>query len=79
MVTPLYAARVSDLGPDDILVVECGCGHREELTALMLKTAGVTPEVKVLDLQRRLKCKECRWKGRAAVRVRWGERLVVRH
>lgn len=38
----------------------------------MLATAGVTPETKVLDLPRRLKCKACRWKGRAAVSVKWG-------
>jgi len=37
----LYDCRVSDLGPDDILVVECDCGHREELTAPMLGKAGV--------------------------------------
>lgn len=24
---PLYAARVSDLGPGDFLRVECVCGH----------------------------------------------------
>ena len=67
----LYQARVEDLGPDDLLVVECGCGHREELTPLMLRTTGVAPETRVLDLQRRMKCRECRWRGRAAVSVRW--------
>lgn len=68
----LYQARVEDLGPDDVLLVECACGHREKLTALMLRTAGVAPETKVIDLQRRMKCRECRWKGRAEVSVRWG-------
>ncbi len=67
---PLYAARVSDLGPNDFLVVECGCGHSEELTAAMLATNGAAPETKVLDLQRRLKCRECRSKGRATVSIR---------
>jgi hypothetical protein len=38
---PLYDARVEDLGPDDRVVVECGCGHVERLTAAMLATAGV--------------------------------------
>ncbi len=69
----LYQARVEDLGPADVLVVECGCGHREELSASMLGTAGVKPYTKVLDLQRRMKCKECRWKGRAVVSVRWAQ------
>ncbi len=45
----LYAARVSDLGPDDVLVVECGCGHREELTAAMLATAGVARDTNLKD------------------------------
>lgn len=68
---PLCAARVSDLGPDDRLHIECGCGHSEDLTASMLKTAGVAPDTKILDLQRRLKCKECRWKGRVVVSIKW--------
>jgi hypothetical protein len=69
---PLYAARLSDLGPDDFLQVECACGHLEHLTAAMLTTAGVAPYTPVLDLKRRLKCKSCRWRGRAIVSVKWG-------
>jgi hypothetical protein len=57
---PLYAARISDLGPDDFVQVECGCGHVELLTATMLATAGVGPDQKVLDLKAKLKCQECR-------------------
>jgi hypothetical protein len=72
MVRPLYDCRVEDLGPDDRVVVECGCGHSEELTAAMLSTAGVPPYTPVLDLKRRLKCKSCRWRGRAEVSVSWG-------
>jgi hypothetical protein len=68
---PLCDARVEDLGPDDRLVVECGCGHIELLTAAMLTTAGVGPNQKVLDLKAKLKCRECRWKGRAAVSIKW--------
>jgi hypothetical protein len=51
------------------IFVECGCGHSELLTAAMLATAGVPLYTKVLDLKRRLKCKACRWKGRAEVSV----------
>jgi hypothetical protein len=47
-------ARVSDLGPDDFVQVECGCGHTELWTAAMLATAGVGPDQKVLDLKRNL-------------------------
>jgi hypothetical protein len=38
---PLYDARVSDLGLDDRVVVECACGHLEHMTGAMLATAGV--------------------------------------
>jgi hypothetical protein len=50
---PLYDARVSDLGPGDLVKVECACGHAELLTAAMLATAGVAPDLKVADLSRR--------------------------
>jgi hypothetical protein len=72
---PLYDARVSDLGPDDRVVVECACGHLEHLTAAMLTTAGVAPYTPVLDLKRRLKCQACRWKGRADISIKWGEAI----
>jgi hypothetical protein len=71
MVRPLYVCRVEDLGQGDLLVVECGWGHTEYLTPAMLKTAGVKPYTKLLDLKQRLKCKAYRWKGRAVVSVRW--------
>jgi len=57
---PLYAARISDLGPDDFVQVECACGHLEHLSAVMLTTAGVLLYTPVLDLKARLKCRECR-------------------
>ena len=71
---PLYAARVEDLGPDDWLKVECACGHLERLSAAMLATAGVPSYTKILDLKSRLKCRECRWKGRADLTIEWAGR-----
>jgi hypothetical protein len=64
--TPLYAARVADLGAGDFVQVDCACGHVELLTARMLATAGVAPDWKVLDLPGRLRCRECdaRTRGR---------------
>jgi hypothetical protein len=69
---PLYAARISDLGPRELVRVKCACGHTELLTAAMLATAGVVPERKVLDLGARMRCRECDERGRAVVSVRWG-------
>ena len=61
------AARVSDLGPYDWLHVP----YRVADHAAMLATAGVGPDQKVLDLKARLKCRECRWRGRADVSIKW--------
>jgi len=47
---PLYDARLEDLGPADLVKVECGCGHSELLTAAMRTIAGVASHGKVLDL-----------------------------
>src|SRR4051794_19712147 len=53
---PLYAARVQDLGPDDVAVFRCGaCGHTAELPpSALLRGLGLKPTDKVLDLERRL-------------------------
>jgi hypothetical protein len=67
----LYAAHLSDLGHDDFVHVECACVHLEHLTVTMLT---ISPYTKLRDLQHRLKCRECRWKGRAVVSVRWVQR-----
>ena len=72
---PFYAARVADLGPGDLMRIECGCGHVTLLTAQMLATAGIAPERKVADLPTRLRCRECDARGRADVSIQWdGER-----
>ena len=68
---PYYDARVSDLGPGDLVAIECACGHTETLTASMLSTAGVAPYSKIQDLAPRLRCRQCDECGRAVVSVRW--------
>jgi len=42
---PLYAARVQDLGPDDVAVFKCGaCGHTAELPpSALLRGLGLQP------------------------------------
>lgn len=72
-IKPFYAARVEDLGPDDWVKVECGCGHIEGLNRSMFETAGVPSYTAIRDLQRRLKCKECRWRGRADLKIEWAD------
>jgi len=45
-IVPLYAARLEDLGPGDLVQLECVCGHSELLTAAMLSTAGVSRAIR---------------------------------
>jgi hypothetical protein len=68
---PLYQARIEDLGPGDFVQLECACGHVMVLTPKMLATAGVRPAEKVVDLESRLRCRECDTRGKAAVAIRW--------
>lgn len=67
---PLYAARI---GPGDLVTVECVCGHTELLSAQMLATAGVKPYQHIIDLQLKLRCRECDEKGKVVISVRWEE------
>jgi hypothetical protein len=61
---PLYDARVSDLGPGDLVQVECtACGHSELLTAALLGTAGLRPHTVIMELVRRMRCRECDTRG----------------
>jgi hypothetical protein len=69
----LYAARAEDIGPGDLVKVECVCGHSGLLTAHMLATAGVKPRECILDLPHKLRCRECDRRGRAAVSIRWAD------
>src|ERR1700716_258827 len=59
----LYEARLRDLGPGDLIKVECICGHTELLTASMLATAGVKPFQNILALQYKLRWRECDRRG----------------
>jgi hypothetical protein len=71
---PLYAARIEDLGPGDFVKVECtACGHAELLASDQLRIKGQALPVytPVLDLERRLRCRECDARGKAVVSVRW--------
>ena len=73
---PLYAARIQDLGHGDSVNVECvACGHEELLSPdkLRIKGLALPPYTPVLDLERKLRCRECDAKGKAVVSIRWAE------
>ena len=73
---PLYAARLEDLRPGDLVELECACGHTVVLTPAMLKTAGVKSAEKVVDVKSRLRCRECEARGKAVVSITWGDRSI---
>lgn len=61
---PLHAARLSDLGQGDFVKVDCAaCHHVALLTPEALVRMGLLPATKVLDLNSRLRCRECGSKG----------------
>jgi len=71
---PLYAARIEDLGPGDCVRVQCiACGHDDLLRADQLRVKGLRlpPTTLVLDLEPRLRCRECDARGKAVVSIRW--------
>ena len=69
---PLYAARIEDLGPSDFVRVECiACGHMLIPPSSLLHGLRLPPYTPVLDLERRLRCRECDAKGKAVVSIRW--------
>jgi hypothetical protein len=69
----LFEARLEDLRPGDLVKIECTCGHTEHLTATMLETAGVKPYETILDLQFKLRCRECDLRGKALISITWAE------
>ena len=72
IMVPLYAARVSDLGPGDFVKVECiACGYDLLITGQRIATgAGAAAIYKpVLDLERRLRCRECDRRGSVALSI----------
>ena len=71
---PLYAARIEDLGPGDLVKVDCaGCSHTALLTPAFLARLGLDRRVRVLDLKNRVRCRGCGVRGRAVVSIKWGK------
>jgi hypothetical protein len=68
-----WEAHVGDLGPGDLVKVECLCGHVEMLTGAMLMTAGLSENEQIRGLNSRLRCRECDAKGKVDVSIEWGE------
>jgi hypothetical protein len=74
---PLYLARIEDLGPGDLVKIDCAaCSHTALLSTAFLSRLGLDPRGKVLDLKNRVKCRGCGARGRADVSVKWAKSIV---
>jgi hypothetical protein len=73
-IVPLHKARISDLGSDDFVRVMCyGCGHETLIPPdTFLVRPGVSLDTRVVELERRARCRECNAIGEALVSVKWG-------
>jgi len=69
----LYEALLEHLGPRDLVIVECVCGHVEQLTGPLLTAAGVQSYQVILDLQYRLRCRECDTRGKSLISIKWSD------
>ena len=71
----LFEAQLSGLGPDDFVKAECtACGHDILIPAVgLLQGLRLPSYTYVLDLERKLCCREFDARGKAVVSIRWAE------
>lgn len=70
----LYDARLEDLGPGDLIQVECACGRVELIPPIgFLQGMRLPPITRVLDLEPRLRCRQCDERGKVIVSIRWAQ------
>ena len=67
----LFEAGLEHLGAKDVVVVECVCGHVDHLTAANFAAAGIEPYQVILDLQHRMRCRECDARGKTLIAITW--------
>jgi hypothetical protein len=66
---------IGDLGPGDFVYVECAaCGHDLLIPSVGLQRGlKLPPYMPVLDLEHRLRCRECDAPGKVAVSIKWAD------
>jgi len=68
----LFEARIEDLGPGDFVIVECRCGHSLPISSsTLVHGLRLQPYDRIMDLEGRLRCRECDTKGQAVVSIKW--------
>jgi len=74
---PLYDTRLRDLGPRDLLKIQCtACSHIVRMIASYLAGRGIQPYEPILSLRRRLRCRRCHHRGMWRFRLSGGSDAV---
>jgi len=71
---PLYDARLSDLGPRDLVKVTCqACSNMVRMSAVYLRHPRLKIEdyQTILSLRRRLRCRRCHTIGHVDLTIEW--------
>lgn len=69
----LFEARVEDLGPGDLVIAECACGHSIAIQpSTLVHGLRLQPYERILDLAPRMRCRECDERGKVVVSIKWG-------
>ena len=68
----LYDARVRDLGPRDLVKIQCtACSHTMRFIAEYLRGKGIASYEPILSLRRRLRCRKCHSQGHVDISIEW--------
>ena len=67
----MYDARLEDLGPGDLVQVECVCGHVQMLPGSYFASGKVPGYTRIIGLEKRMRCRECDELGKAVVSIKW--------
>jgi hypothetical protein len=71
--------KLYDMGPRDVLTVQCACGHVSRWAAGELqKKRRVPSSTLIFDLQYRLRCAHCRRLGQVRIFLWDGEPMMAR-
>ena len=67
----LWECRLEDIGQYDRVKVECACGHLQLLGADYFKAGKLPGYQRIVELERRMRCRECDERGKVMVSIKW--------
>ena len=71
---PLYDARIEESWPRRLPARQCAWGHDLLIPAIgLLQGWRLPPYTRVLDLERRFRCRECDQRGKVVLSIKWAD------